>query len=278
MKTIGVYSGKFTADTVIATALALLTTREWKIHMTRDINILKSMDIEINTLTSFDFLAGRVNHKKMNKELFADYKSTSMLIWKFTEHNYNIDYNTREDITTILNTVNSNIYNPIVESINKCNVADLYSKEQENTFNILVELVKNIFISLIKKNLVNYTKYINTLEDLSEKIENENNRIFENREENIIVFKDFLISKFFPRWRHYSKKFARPMIMLGDNPNEYKIVINTKVATILEVNNKVYIHPQGFIAVTKDIDSELKLELSNGTSIVGLWEDILDAF
>jgi len=265
-KKIRVHPGVIHPDELVACGLLILNEPnvEFGIIRTRDsipTDYTVDVDEEYDEVSKFD-----THQFTKDSEYYG--LSSSGLVYRYVKkslHSSDMDnfikaLNVRD---TRVGFTSNSVYDNALNAITKCNSINPDSKEQEEIFTKLLDLVTRLIKSILIKNVNKYTEAVKELEELA-KSSDEKNNVFRFREANVKVIDNALICKFYPNWRKISRKLKRPFIIPGDVNGQYKILADTNVVFIATANDLTFLHPRGFLAVVEPKNGLIEVILSTG--------------
>ena len=284
---VGVHSGTFHSDELIAIALIRITTGDdIEVVRTRDDILLDSCDILVDVGGIYDKDKNRFDHHQFNEtSKFYGLSSAGLVYEKYKS---SIAHN--EDLDALIEAVDardtrvgydeSNVYEALFDAITACNSIDIMSMEQDYRFDMILDIVEDILYSILTKDIGAYTSKLDSLERLAESYTKEKEVIFSKRAKSFLDLGEVLVSSFFTNWRNVSKNTGKCIIMKGDKEGQYKIMTDTSKYKIAVVRDEVFTHFNGFIAIAKPTknSTHLGIALSSGEMIEISLREIDDAF
>jgi hypothetical protein len=142
-----------------------------------------------------------------------------------------------------------NKYEPILKLINKCNLVDVKSKEQDERFKDLVFIVAYDVLHPLAEGL---EPILNRLETMAAKTQAANAEEFSRREKISYINKNgdsiaYWYGKYYPTWIN-DLCYTAPLFVYGEW-GKTKVMCNTDICTIVDISNREFIHANGFLAV-----------------------------
>lgn len=302
--TIGTHNGVFHTDEVIAIAFLKIEEprREVEVIRTRDMNTLSECDFLVDVGGEYDGQT-KFDHHQWNYESKFYGKSSAGLVYdflidnkgwteQFTSFIEHVDardtrssrkpYMTWDFRTNSLVKVKVCKYDPLnphdelCNYIAKCNTLEPMSQEQDDMFNVVLELVSDYLLDMLdivdsvwEEKVMDYSEII----ELGNKTAKIKNNEFKRRSELVVT--DGLVNygEWYPTW---SKDLVDGVFVTnGDRDGEFKVMVDTNYLKIISCNDNVFTHASGFICIIKPaFYSECMITVAENDELVDIHFDM----
>jgi len=280
------HNGNFHTDEIVAIALhKVYANSNIKILRTRDSKTIKEADIAIDVGGEYNG-DNLLDHHQFTKDSELYGLSSAGLVVKTLKHqttcndcghhhkNNVVDsccymcgsnalisnkYFTNEHKTfikavdardTFVNYDKDGKYTPLFNNVNSCNLLDINSKEQDDRFSELVELFVLYF-----SNTITYSELFTKIEKIAKKEKAVTDNIYSARKKTLkCIVEENDLKVYAVKNLGYVPFYdlgVDAFLMFDDLQDCYSLQVNTEKYKIIDVENKIFIHSNGFIAKFK---------------------------
>ena len=293
---IGTHNGIFHSDEIIAVALFSATEKVTSIIRSRDIKVLAKADTLVDVggkydgqnffdhhqLREGDDLYGLSSAGMVAKSISVSYTCNDC--WNNGEIPLHVEnrcchscgseatildslYWKRDIISAVdardtrVNWDKNGKFEPLFNAVNDCNNIDIGSKDQYAMFLALVQIFTSYF-----KGEIEYEELFAKVSEIGATNKTKKEKIMKDRFSKVV--KVGMIGNI-PMYKNKNLEYVDTSLF-GDKPfifisfdgtqNNYSVSTNTNYCKIVDINNKVFVHANGFFAKTNSIDN-LNIEI-----------------
>lgn len=280
--TVATHHGVFHADEITAIALLSLT-KTVLVSRTRDSSIINKADIVVD-------VGGR--HGKYTKEDGSEQECYDHHQWRNPNDSelfgkssaglvasaYSVAPNRKEFIVAVdardtrVNWDKEGKYEPIFNAINNCNHFDLGSKEQDELFIKMVDLVAHYLSSNIDEEVLLYELNLISYEMIEIK-----DKLNQERFKGMLVFAIAtppnhvtIMGAVCPDNAYVSREYLdeqglqHAILCVYDSVQDnYSYLVNTDYIKIIDISDKIMVHPNNFMAKSKYATAVVTYTIAN---------------
>jgi len=250
----------FHPDEVVAIALLDLFGFQYNLVRTRSPKKIERSDITIDVGEVCSPRDGHFDHHQFKKGDANLGKSSAGLVFNW------LTKEAPEKVASFIASVDARDthtgevdprWEELLQAVTDSNLLDVGGKAQDERFALVVFLVKGVLRDLFDDKDPRGAKIQLLL--LAEESSREKEAIFAKRREEAFYLDGILYGEFFPEWREDVTP-ENPLFILRDKKG-IKAMVNTDFCRIVDIEDKVFVHPNGFVGASTKTSPEVKVSI-----------------